>query len=149
MNQAIDCGDVDAYQKLSRVYDTMMKAGKFTEAQNKDGTQKDFDSVGELVALCEKEGGFIPRFATDITNDKVDRTLEDMKSYTNKLVTQDMGLGQRIEEALKKIQIQKEMEEDELQAMEDNEERIVLEDAAVEEFIDAIEADKEADKDIN
>jgi hypothetical protein len=36
MDQAIDSGDIDSYQKLSRVYDTMMKSAKFTEAQNKD-----------------------------------------------------------------------------------------------------------------
>jgi len=35
MDEAIDCGDIDAYQKLSRVYDTMMKSAKFTEAQKK------------------------------------------------------------------------------------------------------------------
>jgi len=36
MNEAIDSGDIDAYQKLSRVYDSLMKSAKFTEAQNKD-----------------------------------------------------------------------------------------------------------------
>ena len=30
MNEAIDCGDIDSYQKLSRVYDSMMKSAKFT-----------------------------------------------------------------------------------------------------------------------
>jgi hypothetical protein len=30
MNEAIDIGDIDSYQKLSRVYDSMMKAAKFT-----------------------------------------------------------------------------------------------------------------------
>ena len=29
MNAAIDCGDTDTYQKLSRVYDAMMKSAKF------------------------------------------------------------------------------------------------------------------------
>lgn len=36
MNQAIDAGDVESYQKLSRVYETMMKSAKFTEAQKKE-----------------------------------------------------------------------------------------------------------------
>ena len=60
--------------------------------------------------MCEKEG-FIPRYATDIPQDKVDITLKDMNAYLNKLVTQDLGFGQQIEDALKKIQIQKEINE--------------------------------------
>lgn len=62
--------------------------------------------------MCEKDG-FIPRFATDIPQDKVDTTLKDQKEYLYKLVTQDLGFGQQIEDALKKIEIQRQMEEDE------------------------------------
>lgn len=109
MNQAIDCGDVEGYQKLSRVYDSLRKSAKFTAAQNKDAKNSVFDSVGELVAFCEREGGFIPRFDTDIPQDKIDVTLKDMNDYLNKLVTQDLGFGQQIETALQKIQNQKEM----------------------------------------
>ena len=106
-------GDVEGYQKLSRVYDSLRKSAKFTAAQNKEQNEDFVDSIGELVAMCEKEGGFIPRFATSIPQDKVDATLEDMNKYVYKLVTQDLGFGRQIEDALKKIQIQKEMEEDE------------------------------------
>ena len=49
MNQAIDCGDVESYQKLSRVYDAMMKAAKFTEAQNKDKDGSAIDSASAIV----------------------------------------------------------------------------------------------------
>jgi hypothetical protein len=38
-------------------------------------------------------------------------TLADQKEYIRKLVTQDLGFGQQIEDAIKKIQIQKEMNE--------------------------------------
>ena len=47
--------------------------------------------------------------STELAQDKVDITLKDMNAYLNKLVTQDLGFGQQIEDALKKIQIQKEM----------------------------------------
>lgn len=105
MNQAIDAGDIDTYQKLSRVYDTVMKQGKFTEAQNKE-EKKDFvDSVGELVAYCEKEGGFIPRFCTNIPQDIVDITLQDMNNYTRKLIEQDSALAQQIEMYIKKKEV--------------------------------------------
>lgn len=113
MNQAIDSGDVDGFQKLSRVSDSLRKSAKFTAAQNKEQKSDYVDSVGELVAMCEKEG-FIPRFCTDIPQDKVDKTLKDMNNYLYKLVTQDLGFGQQIEDSLKKIQLQKEMNDAEI-----------------------------------
>ena len=111
MNQAIDEGDLDGFQKLSRVSDSLRKSAKFTAAQNKEQKADYVDSIGEFVRLCEKEEGFIPRFATDIPQDKVDQTLADMNNYVYKLVTQDLGFGQQIEDSIKKIQIQKEMNE--------------------------------------
>ena len=110
MNQAIDCGDIDGALKSSRMYDSLRKSAKFTAAQNKEAKNDFVDSVGELVAICEREG-FIPRYATDIPQDKVDATLKDMNNYVRKLVTQDLGFGQQIEDAIKKLQIQKEMRE--------------------------------------
>ena len=111
-NQAIDCGDIEGYQKLSKVLESQRKTAKWTAAQVKEEKGNFVDSIGELIAICEKEG-FIPRFATDIPQDKVDATLKDQKDYIYKLVTQDLGFGQQIEDALKKIEIQRQMEEDE------------------------------------
>lgn len=118
-NQALDCGDIDGFQKLSRVLDSLRKSAKFTAAQNKEGKSDAVDSIGEFVELCEREGGFIPRFATDIPQDKVDLTLKDMNNYLYKLVTQDLGFGQQIEDSLRKIQIQKEMNAAEEAALND------------------------------
>ena len=146
MNQAIDIGDLDGFQKLSRVNDSLRKSAKFTAAQNKEQKNDFVDSVGELVAMCEREG-FIPRYATDIPQDKVDATLQDMNNYLNKLVTQDLGFGQQIEDALKKIQIQKEMNDDEAAAAE-NDGVIEFLDEDHQEFYDAIEAQKELDDEI-
>ena len=110
MNQALDNGDIEGFQKLSKVSESLRKSAKFTAAQNKDGKSDCVDSIGELVRICEKDG-FIPRFATDIPQDKVDLTLKDMKGYIHSLVTEDLGFGQQIEDSLKKIMIQKEMNE--------------------------------------
>ena len=143
MNQALDTGDLDGYQKLSRVSDSLRKSAKFTAAQNKENKNDFVDSVGELVALCEKEG-FIPRYATDIPQDKVDLTLKDMNDYLHKLVTQDLGFGQQIEDALKKIQIQKEMNDAEI-AGESNE---TLEDEDYAAFIEEMEAQKAQDLEV-
>jgi hypothetical protein len=107
-NQAIDSGDIEGFQKLSKVSESLRKSAKFTAQQNKDEKGDYVDSVGQLIAICEKDG-FIPRFATDIPQDKVDMTLKDMNEYVRKLVTQDLGFGQQIEDSLKKIMIQNEM----------------------------------------
>ena len=144
MNQAIDCGDVEGFQKLSKVSESLRKSAKFTAAQNKEQKNDYVDSVGELVAMCEREG-FIPRFATDIPQDKVDLTLKDMNSYVHKLVTQDLGFGQQIEDALKKIQIQQQMNEaEETAAMMDGETPELI-DEDYEEFYNSVEEQKVLD----
>jgi hypothetical protein len=76
-NQLIDMGDVEGFQKMSKVYDSLMKSGKFTAAQNKAESGEFVDSVGELIELCEKQG-YIERFYIDQPNDKVDLTIQDM-----------------------------------------------------------------------
>lgn len=111
-NQLIDLGDVEGAQKMIKVYDTLMKSGKFTAAQNKAENGEFVDSVSELVVLCEQEG-FIPRFYIEQPNDKVDATLQDLKNYTHQLVTDEMNLGNLIENAVKEMTRQEEKEEDE------------------------------------
>lgn len=138
MNQYLDEGDIEGFQKISKVSESLRKTAKFTAAQNKDDKDEYVDSVGELIAICERDG-FIPRFVTDIPQDKVDATLKDMNDYVKKLVTQDLGFGQQIEDALKKIQIQKEMEES-------FDQEIELDDNDFEEYHNAIEEQKQLDE---
>lgn len=102
-NQLIDIGDVEGFQKMSKVYDTLMKSGKFSAAQNKAEQGEYVDSVGELVAICETDG-FIPRYYMGEPNDKVDQTIADMKRYTKTLITEETNLGNLIEEAIKNNQ---------------------------------------------
>lgn len=101
-NQLIDAGDIDGFQKMQKAYDSLMKSGKFTAAQNKGESGEFVDSIGELVALCEREG-FIPRYYTERPQDKVDRTLQDLQQYTHTLVTEEMNLGNMIEASLREI----------------------------------------------
>lgn len=144
MNQALDAGDIEGYQKLSKVSESLRKSAKFTAAQNKEQKNDYVDCVGELVAMCEKDG-FIPRFETDIPQDKVDLTLKDMENYLYKLVTQDLGFGQQIEDALKKIQIQKEMNENIEDILEDDDPTTLI-DQDYEEFYNSVNEQKEQDK---
>ena len=110
-NQLIDIGDIEGFQKMSKVYDSLMKSGKFTAQQNKSEKGEYVDSISELVALCEKDG-FIPRYYIDEPKDKVDRVLQDLQSYTRSLVMEEMNLGNLIENAIKQIEIEKQKEAD-------------------------------------
>ena len=143
MNQALDAGDIEGYQKLSKVSESLRKSAKFTAAQNKEQKNDYVDCVGELVTMCEKDG-FIPRFETDIPQDKVDLTLKDMENYLYKLVTQDLGFGQQIEDALKKIQIQKEMNENVEDILEDDDPTVLI-DQDYEKFYNSVSEQKEQD----
>ena len=127
-NQLIDIGDVEGFQKMSKVYDQLMKSGKFTAAQNKAESGEYVDSVGELVMLCEKDG-FIPRYYVGEPNDKVDQTIIDMKRYTRTLITEETNLGNLIEEAIKNNQ-----KEDEADANADDTDTGLLDSDDIEEL---------------
>ena len=148
MDQAIDCGDIEGFQKLSKVYDLLMKSAKFTAAQNKAESDSFIDSIGEMVALCEAEG-FIPKYLTDEPKDVVDITVRDINRYSERLIKNEMNLGSMIESALLKMKIEEEKEEGEL---DENDEYVtpdmeeVLEDSAFEEFGEFIEDQSIADE---
>lgn len=85
---------------MSKVYDALMKSGKFTAAQNKAESGEYVDSISELVELCEKQG-YIERFYIDEPNDKVDETIKDMQRYTKTLIERETNLSTLIEQAVK------------------------------------------------
>ena len=152
-NQLLDAGDVEGAQRMVRMYDSLMKSGKFTASQNKAENGEAVDSVGEIVAMCEKDG-FIPRFYVDKPQDKVDRTIQDIQSYTRTLVTEEMNLGNLIEQAVKQIQEDKEKEAqrdadsaDEEEAFEadlfdEKNKSILLQDSDYQEFSNLVEEDE-------
>lgn len=102
-NQLLDLGDIDGAQKAGKMYDSFMKAGKWTAAQNKTAENELIDSVGELVALCERDG-FIPKYFTDNPKDKADRVLQDMQKYTKDLIENESGLSVMMERAVTQIE---------------------------------------------
>lgn len=106
-NQLIDLGDVEGYQKMSKVYDALLKSGKFSAAQNKAEDGEEINSIGELVAICEKEG-FIPKYYVDGPQDKADRVIEDMKKYTHDLVVNESNLDTMFESAQRQIEEEQE-----------------------------------------
>lgn len=146
MDAAIDCGDVEGFQKLARAYDSMMKSSKFTAAQNKSESGEFVDSVGELIYQYEKHNGFIEEYHTDEPKDIVDTTLKDFQNYTYRLVTEEMGLGDMIESALEKMLEMQEEDEGELDEFEEYlnpDEANVLEDLNSYMNLDAEDDDSE------
>lgn len=106
-NQALDMGDWDSYQKLTKMYNDLRKSAKFTKAQVKDEKDEDeeYKSFGEIVAMCEKEGGFIPKFKADHDLDAIDKMITDMKEYQEKLINNDPTIMRVIENYIKKKSI--------------------------------------------
>ena len=146
MNQALDTGDYDTYAKLSRAYDTLMKSAKFTEAQNKDGDSSEFDSVGAIVAFCEKEGGFIPEYKIEAPQDIIDTIIEDNKTYLQTLIHNDTNLSQQIEQFLKKKEIAEEQKRDRQKAKEEGKDIVEISDKDYADFYAAVQADKDQDE---
>lgn len=147
---------IDGFQKMQRAYDSLMKSGRFTAAQNKDEGGEYVDSVGELVAICEREG-FIPRYYTDEPQDKVDRTLQDLEQYTRTLIKEETNLDNLVNAAIKDIALDKEREshidaddngqiqDEETQLFDyENIPSLTLDDQ--EEFSRALEEDKRSDE---
>ena len=47
--------DFEGYNKLAKVYDSLMKSAKFTAAQNKTESENEFQAVSELILMAEEE----------------------------------------------------------------------------------------------
>lgn len=148
MNQAIDCGDMDGYQKLSRVYDSLRKSAKFTAAQNKEVKSDFVDCIGEMVAYCEKNGGQIPRMKIDAPNDIVDKVIMDLKEYTRSLIYDDKSLAQQIENYIKQRENADAMKKDREEAKEKGYNQIEIKDRDYQAYFENIAKEKEEDEKI-
>ena len=138
---------------MSKVYDTLMKSGKFTAAQNKAENGEYVDSVSELIALCERDG-FIPRYYVDGPQDKVDRVIQDLEDYTRNLVLEELHLGPLIEKAIRNNMADSNDDDDEDDEDEDAElerslyedDDVTIEDDDYDEFFEQQERLKDADE---
>lgn len=146
-DQLLDIGDVEGAQKMSKTYDMLMKSGNFTAVQNKSAQGEFVDSIGEIVALCEKEG-FIPRYYTTSPQDQVDFTLRDMQRYTYQLVTEEMHLGDLIEQAIKNNSKEDDRKDEDLELDEDGDIENIERSLKDEDFIEYNEfLEEESEKD--
>ena len=143
MNQAIDIGDVEGYQKLSRVYDQLRKSAKFTAAQNKEEKTDFIDSVGELVAYCEKYGGQIPRYEIKTPYDIVDKIINDLKDYNRSLIYEDTALARQIQDYIKEARAAAAAKKDRAQAKEKGLEAPQLSDQDILDFKEFVKQEEE------
>ena len=120
---------------MSKVYDSLMKSGKFTAAQNKAESGEFVDSVGELIALAEKYG-YIETFYVDKPNDKVDITIKDMQRYTRRLIEEETNLNELIE-----LAVERNNKEDAQKT--DAEDIVDFDDLSMEELENQITTDKD------
>ena len=152
MNQFLDQGDIEGFQKISRVSNDLRKTAKFTAAQNKKQDDDFVDSVGSLVSYCEKNGGIIPQYEITTPKDIIDKVIQDMKDYTKELIYEDKSLAKQIEDYLKKLEISRQMKDDINEAKEKGLDTVELSDDDYIEYSNNIQeqliADREAESDI-
>ena len=103
MDEALDNDNVNEFQKLSTVYDNLMKSAKFTAVQRSavDDTGG-FATFSEFIEALEKEG-FIEPAKIEEDYDIVEATISDMKNYTKKLVLGDSSISSMAIEQLAKF----------------------------------------------
>ena len=153
MDLALDTGDITAAKNLSTVFDQLRKSGKFTEVQQKEKEEKTLDTIGELVAKVEQEGGIIPHLPqfdpNEYPQDVVDFTIKDLQTYIYNLVSKELGLGDLIESYIAKLE---QAEKDDiadpnkgLVTSSEELEKEALTDQEVEDFHSFIENDIEAE----
>lgn len=126
----------------------MMKSAKFTEAQNKEGKSDFVDSVGQLVAYCEREGGQIPKYEIKVDHDVVDTIIRDLKEYNKSLIYEDKSLAQEIEQYLKNREAAEAMKRDRMEARMRGMDEVEVSDEDFKNFQDTIAADQEEDADM-
>ena len=146
MNQNLDAGDYDGYQKLSKVADSLRKSANFTAAQNKEKKDEFLNCIGDLVTFCEKEEGFIPEFKIDVPYDIVDEIIQDQKDYTRSLIYEDKSLARLIEDHLKDMKNLEQQKQDRAEARAKGLDEVELDDEDYEDYWDSIEEDKAADE---
>ena len=146
MNQAIDIGDVEGYQKLSRVYDTLRKSAKFTAAQNKEEKSDFIDSVGQLVAYCQKYGGKIPKYNIETPYDIIDKIIQDLKQYNKTLIEEDTALGREIQDYIKQARAAIENRKDREEAKAKGLDTPEISDQDIVDFKDFIQKEKKDDE---
>lgn len=76
------------------------------EVQNKEDRTGCVDSIGQLVMLCERDGGIIEQMPDpdDYPQDKIDLTIADIKRYSVSLLRNEPNISGLIESYVHKLE---------------------------------------------
>ena len=117
MEQALDEKDFDNAKKLGKLYDDLMKSANFAEAKSKDKKlDEGFNAFGVVFEMAEKKG-FIPQYHNTENPDIVDKTIKNLKSWTQNLVRGEQDLDVLIEGVAKRLLEQETKEKQDLEYM--------------------------------
>ena len=108
MDNLMDVGDDDGFNKLAKTYDTLMKSAKFTASQTKENDSS--LAICEMFAIAERKLGIVEKYKgwVDEPLDIVDITIKDMQKYTENLVKGELNLETQIESAIEMMKLQAE-----------------------------------------
>lgn len=110
MDKMIADGDFSGYEKIAKTYDNLMKSANFAEMKAKeDKRDLGYNAFGELFEMAEKQG-FIPKFHTDEPRDIVDKTIKNLKAWTQSLIQGEVDINTLMDNAAKRV-LEQEQEE--------------------------------------
>ncbi len=110
-DKKLEEGDAHEYQKLSKIYNDLMKAAEFSAEKKKDKKDSEgLNSVGIIYSLAEKDR-FIPKFHNKDEPDIVDNTEKNLKLWMKKLIEGETDLNILLENAAKRVVEQERKEE--------------------------------------
>lgn len=94
-------------KKLMDSRDNIIKMGHFEASNSKNAA--DFDTVGELMAYCEKKG-WHPDWHQE-PQDSVDFTMRNIQQYLQRLVANEPSMPEQLEDAREKYNVKEKVEE--------------------------------------
>lgn len=113
IDNSIEKNEWDKVDQLSKLLEKLMTSANFTPKSKVNTVNRNFvSSVSELVAYIEDQGGFIPKFDYRLPRDLIDATIDNLNNFTKNLVRGEVDLGNAVESALTKMEIDKTKEED-------------------------------------
>ena len=115
---------------------------KVTAAQKKEQKTDFIDSIGQLVAYCQKNGHAIPRYEITTPHDIIDKVIQDLKDYNKNLIYEDTALARQIEDYIKEANAAAAVKRDKAQAKEKGLDAPQLSDQDILDFKEFVEQEK-------
>lgn len=100
--------DGEDFDKLLASYEKLVKIAEFTPKNTKNAS--DFDSVAELVKWLEKRG-FVNKFYDGESRDIVDKTIENIQAWVQRLYINEPGVGEEIDRRIETLKAMSKMEQ--------------------------------------